>query len=126
MRRTERRLYDTMRNTDSIFQHKLDYVIDYCVHRQIVKILLSFVTHHLWSVHHLQQISIPITLIFVYLNDVWRIRLAQIRIHIHALSDLLGELRGLIANATSNKKHFDRHIYTNIWKLKKLIGPECR
>lgn len=53
MRRTERRLYDTMRNTDSIFQHKLDYVIDYCVHRQIVKILLSFVTHHLWSVHHL-------------------------------------------------------------------------
>lgn len=143
MRRTEQRIYDTMRNIDAIFQHKLNYVIDYRMHRrrQIMKILLCFVGPTALTVYGLfvsfplkmQQFSISSTLIFVYLNVVWRIRLAQIAMHMHALSDLLGELSGLMqrrqhkleyTSADWRRIRFDRHIYTSIWQLRMLIG-EC-
>lgn len=140
MRHTERRIYDTLHNIDAIFRH-FNHVVDYRTHRrrQIVNILLCFVGPMALTFYGL-CIAFPLKLthssvagisIFVYLNVVWRTRLAQIAMHINALCDLLGELKVLMQrhkhaikynSAAWRNIQSDRRIYTHIWQLKTLIG----
>lgn len=138
-RHTEQKLFETLQCIDDIFQKKLNYPIDYGIHRrrQIrtisllftgLTIFLSMNIYVTTSDQNLREFlgNLP----HLYMMVVWRMRVVQNTFFINALCNLLYELKTMMQRQQHRVKYnsahwkgiqYARKIYSNIWLFKTLI-----